>query len=74
MLQCSRYMNTYYSGYIAVFYLHALQYGSTFLLQDSVRVLNRLSGSSPDVAHPDGHPGYTCLTRLVMLLEQHSEA
>lgn len=60
---------TDYSWDIAVFYLHALQYGSTFLLQDSVWVLNRLSGSPPDVAHPDGHPGYTRLTRLVVLLE-----
>lgn len=54
-------------------YLHALQYGSTLLLEDSARVLNGLSGSSPDVTHPDGHPGYTCLTRLVVLLELHSE-
>lgn len=52
-------------------YLHALQYGSTFLLEDSTWVLNRLSGSSPDVAHPDGHPGYTCLTCFIVVLELH---
>ena len=50
-------------------YLHAFQYGSTFLLEDSAWVLDRLSGSSPDVTHPDGHPGDTCLARLVVLLE-----
>lgn len=54
-------------------YLHALQYGSTLLLEDPARVLDGLSGSSPDVAHPDGHPGYTGFARLVVLLEQHGE-
>lgn len=54
-------------------YLHALQYGSTFLLEDSAWVLNCLSGSSPDVTHPDGHPGYTRLARLVMVLELHGQ-
>lgn len=54
-------------------YLHALQYGSTFLLEDSAWVLDCLSGSSPDVAHPDGHPGHACLTRLIVLLKLHSE-
>lgn len=54
-------------------YLHTFQYGSTFLLEDSAGVLNSLGSSSPDVTHPDGHPCYTCQTRLVVLLELHGE-
>jgi len=54
-------------------YLHALQDGSTFLLEDPARVLDGLSSSSPDVTHPDGHPGHAGSTRLVMLLELHSD-
>lgn len=53
------------------FYLHALQYGSTFLLEESAWVLNGQSCSSPDVAHSDGHPGYSRLAHLIMLLELH---
>ncbi len=55
-----------------ILYLHAFQYGSTFLLEDSAWVLDDLSSASPDVTHPDGHPGYTCLTRFIMLLELQS--
>lgn len=36
-------------------------------------MLDGLSSSSPDVAHSDGHPGYTRLTRIIMLLELHSK-
>lgn len=54
-------------------YLHTLQYGSTFLFKDSAWVLNSLSSSSPDVTHPDGHPGHTCLTSLIVILELHGK-
>lgn len=50
-------------------YLHALQNGSTLLLQNSARVLDGLSSSSPDVPHPDGHSGHARLTHVIVLLE-----
>lgn len=50
-------------------YLHALQNCSALFFQDSTWVLNSLSRASPNVPHSNGHPGNSCLTHLIMLLE-----
>ncbi|TNN69395.1 hypothetical protein EYF80_020396 [Liparis tanakae] len=66
-------LDTATASRVRTLYLHALQDVSTFLLEDPARVLDGLSSSSPDVAHPDGHPGHAGSTRLVVLLELHSD-